>query len=306
MAINYIAFRLEDGEVFAQVSQSAAERTTLKIPNRDGTADYPKVITEKMQTINLTPYLRADLTYKPFYTGEVTSITGTLPVVTVSGRPYMSTFNYWGQTAEKTICSDLPYRLITAGQPDVVSAILQPNQSAPQLAAKNLSGASSMFAKSIVRASGDAEVNILDANGNTVAVETIRYVDRPMGLNGVRLAWLNRYGAIDIWNFDHLREQTYTAKVDKIYTADGYKNIGAETETQTIVESRELPKDALEALSYILCSPAVWLVKDVRYMGLEESHFTPIDIISDSCRVYSDAELSTLEIAYRKNKREKW
>jgi hypothetical protein len=41
-------------------------------------------------------------------------------------------------------------------------------------------------------------------------------------------------------------------------------------------------------------------------MGLEESHFTPIDIISDSCRVYSDAELSTLEIAYRKNKREKW
>lgn len=306
MAINYIAFRLEDGEVFAQVSQSAAERTTLKIPNRDGTAEYPKVITEKMQTINLTPYLRADLTHKPFYTGEVTYITGNLPVVTVSGRPYLASFNYWGQTAEKTICSDLPYRLITEGQPDVVSAILQPNQSAPQLAANNLSGASSMFAESLVRVSGDAEVAILDADGNEVAVETIRYVYRPMGLNGVRLAWLNRYGAIDMWNFDHLREQTYTAKVDKIYTADGYKNIGAETETQTIVESRELPKDALEALSYILCSPAVWLVKDVRYMGLEESHFTPIDIISDSCRVYSDAELSTLEIAYRKNKREKW
>lgn len=306
MAINYIAFRLEDGEVFAQVSQSAAERTTLKIPNRDGTAEYPKVITEKMQTINLTPYLRADLTHKPFYTGEVSYITGNLPVVTVSGRPYISSFYYWGQTAEKTICSDLPYRLITEGQPDVVSAILQPNQSAPQLAANNLSGASSMFAESLVRVSGDAEVAILDADGNEVAVETIRYVYRPMGLNGVRLAWINCYGALDFWNFDHLREQTYTAKVDKIYTADGYKSIGAETETQTIVESRELPKDALEALSYILCSPAVWLVKDVRYMGLEESHFTPIDIISDSCRVYSDAELSTLEIAYRKNKREKW
>lgn len=303
MAINYISFSLKEGEVFAQVSQSAAERTTLKILNKDGTVEYPKVITEKMQTINLTPYLRADLSREPLCSGEVK---GVLPVIMASSSsPYQATSKYWGQYAEKNICSDLPYRLVTEGQPDIISVVLRGRQNAPQVG-NNPSGITSMFAKSLVRVSGDVVLRILDADGNKVAVETIRYVYRPMGLNGKRLAWINRYGAIDIWNFDHLREQTYTAKVDKIYTADGYKNIGAETETQTIVESRELPKDALEALSYILCSPAVWLVDDVRYTALNASHFTPIDIVSDSCRVYSDAELSTLEIAYRKIKREKW
>lgn len=298
MAINSVTYRFIANQCFADISQTVAESKAVHI------GSYIKRITELSQTVNITPYLRSEFDYKPFLQGLLSGSTmAKIPHIEIDNRYYLATRPYFvgSMPQPQSVASDLPYRVIASGQTDIISAGLK-------------GGDEMRVGDEDVRATLRDDVGSIAVKVTTPTIDVdflnktakVRYLLRPVGLNNKRLCWVNRYGVLEFWNFDHLREQTYTAKVDKIYTADGYKNIGAETETQTIVESRELPKDVLEALSYILCSPAVWLVKDVRYMGLEESHFTPIDIISDSCRVYSDAELSTLEIAYRKNKREKW
>ena len=297
MAINYISFSHEKGQVFAQVSQSAAEKTTIQIPNRDETIHYSKVVTEKMQTINLTPYLRSEFEYSAHKNGDImVNGNGILPVIKVNGYPYMARTGYWGQYSnDKGICSDLPYRLVAEGQGDVISVVLEPVGSCPEIGAMNATSTTSLFAKS-VKPTGDIEVTVFDNDGIEAESQRIRYVFRPMGLNGVRIAWINKYGALDFWNFDHLREENIAVQTEKIYTKDGYVPISMEKEKQITIETKELPKAALEALSYILCSPAVWLV----------DNYEPIDIITDSCRVYSDSELSALQITYRAKQRERW
>lgn len=299
MAINYIAFIQEKGQVYAQVSQSAAERTTLQIPNRDETIHFSKVVTEKMQTINLTPYLRAEFEYTAHKNGDImVNGNGILPVIKVNGYPYLAGTGYWGQYSnEKSICSDLPYRLITEGQSDVISVHLDGGGgSCPALGVTNYTSTNSLFAKTIVPTK-NILVEVLDDGGDVVDSQSIRYVFKPMGLNGVRLAWINKYGALEFWNFDHLREENIAVQTEKIYTKDGYVPISMEKEKQITIETKELPKAALEALSYILSSPAVWLVGN---------SYEPIDIITDSCRVYSDSELSALQITYRAKQRERW
>ena len=307
MAINYISFTLEKGQVYAQVSQSAAERTTLQIPNRDETIHYSKVVTEKMQTINLTPYLRSEFEYSAHKKGDImVNGNGILPVIKVNGYPYMARTGYWGQYSnDKGICSDLPYRLIAEGQSDVISVMLEPDGSCPEIGAMNATSTTSLFAKS-VKPTGDIEVTVYDNDGIEAESQRIRYVFRPMGLNGVRIAWINKYGALDFWNFDHLREENIAVQTEKIYTKDGYVPIYMEREKQITIATKELPKAALEALSYILASPAVWLVNDTKSGELKQSDFTPIDIITDNCRVYSDSELSALQITYRAKQRERW
>lgn len=297
MAINYIAFTQDKGEVFAQVSQSAAEKTTLQIPNRDETIHYSKVITEKMQTINLTPYLRSEFEYKPLQNGDITvNGNGILPVIKVNGIPYMASTAYWGQFSnDKAICSDLPYRLIAEGQRDVISVLLEPQGSCPALGLNNSTSTTSLFAR-VNTPKSDIDVAVLGDDNIEIESQRIRYVFRPMGLNGVRLCWINKYGALDFWNFDHLREENIAVQTEKIYTKDGYVPIAMQKEKQITIETKELPKAALEALSYILCSPAVWMADNNE----------PIDIVTDSCRVYSDSELSTLQITYRAKQRERW
>lgn len=297
MAINYISFSHEKGQVFAQVSQSAAEKTTLQIPNRDETIHYSKVITEKMQTINLTPYLRSEFEYKPLQNGDITvNGNGILPVIKVNGKAYIASTAYWGQySSDKAICSDLPYRLIAEGQSDVISVLLEPQGSCPALGLRNSTSTTSLFAR-VNTPKSDIDVAVLGDDDIELESQRIRYVFRPMGLNGVRLAWINKYGALDFWNFDHLREENIAVQTEKIYTKDGYVPIAMQKEKQITIETKELPKAALEALSYILCSPAVWMA----------DNYEPIDIVTDSCRVYSDSELSALQITYRAKQRERW
>ena len=222
---------------------------------------------------------------------------GILPVIKVNGYPYLAGTGYWGQYSnEKSICSDLPYRLIAEGQSDVISVYLDAGGSCPALGLSNNTSTNSLFAR-ITTPTKNVLVEVLNDEGDVVISQNIRYVFKPMGLNGVRLAWINKYGALDLWNFDHLREENIAVQTEKIYTKDGYVPISMEKEKQITIETKELPKAALEALSYILSSPAVWLVGN---------DYEPIDIITDSCRVYSDSELSALQITYRAKQRERW
>lgn len=314
MAINKVTFTQKDGECFVTITQNTAERTTIHIDSdKDGSVSYPKVITEQEQTINLTPYLRADMEIEPFLQGDIYETKmGVRPVVTVDeDRAYTSREIYTyaiQQDKHDHLCSDLPYRLIEQGQSDVLTAQVSSfgfMEIYPYGEVLNEYVGTTYCALQL-QPKGDIRLQTRDEVGDETAEYSIHYVFRNMGLNGVRLAWVNRYGALDFWNFDHLREENVAVQVEKIYTKDGYTPIAMQKEKQITVSTKELPKAALEALSYILASPAVWLVNDTKSGELKQSDFTPIDILTDSCRVYSDAELSALEITYRAKQRERW
>ena len=84
----------------------------------------------------------------------------------------------------------------------------------------------------------------------------------------------------------------------KIYTGNaGYQMLGAVAETTYTVETRELTQEILAALSQILYSPAVWIVG-------ADGTTKEIDIITDECRIFSDTELSTLQLEYRPKMRD--
>ena len=121
-----------------------------------------------------------------------------------------------------------------------------------------------------------------------------------MGLNGKRIAWLNRYGALDFWNFDYLREQSFGATAETIYTHNGYKKIVRTAEKVYVVETREATREAIDALSFIIASPAVWLVTD-DLTG--NPTFEEVDVITEECKVFDSEELLGLQIAYRPKKR---
>ena len=125
----------------------------------------------------------------------------------------------------------------------------------------------------------------------------IRVVSKPLGLNGVRIAWINRYGCVDFWNFDFCRERKLAVETKHIYTGKGYQMLGATAETTYTVETRELTQEILTALSQILYSPAVWIVS-------ADGSRKEIDIITDECRIFSDTELSTLQLEYRPKMRD--
>lgn len=297
MAISSVTFRFERNQCFADILQTKAEAKSIKIGN------FTKRITEYSQSVNITPYLRAEFSYQPLLNGLLSnSPMAKIPFIEADGRYYNATRPYFvGSIAlPQNIASDLPYRVVANGQTDIISAGLK-------------SGDEMRVGDEDVRATMRDDVGSIAVKVTTPTIDVdflnktakVRYLLRPVGLNNKRLCWVNRYGVLEFWNFDHLREQSYTAATDKIYTAEGYKTISVEAEERVTVETKELPQDVMKALSYILISPAVWLVDD-KGNGLTADNFTPIDILTEECRVYSDSELSTMQIMYRQKQREIW
>lgn len=297
MAISSVTFRFERNQCFADILQTEAEAKFIKIGN------FAKRITEYSQSVNITPYLRAEFSYQPLLNGLLSnSPMAKIPFIEADDRYYIATRPYFvGSIAlPQNIASDLPYRVVANGQTDIISAGLK-------------GGDEMRVGDEDVRASMRDDVGSIAVKVTTPTIDVdflnktanVRYLLRPVGLNNKRLCWVNRYGVLEFWNFDHLREQSYTAATDKIYTAEGYKTLSVEAEERVTVETKELPQDVMKALSYILISPAVWLVDD-KGNGLTADNFTPIDILTEECRVYSDSELSTMQISYRQKQREKW
>lgn len=297
MAISSVTFRFERNQCFADILQTEAEAKSIKIGN------FAKRITEYSQSVNITPYLRAEFSYQPLLNGLLSnSPMAKIPFIVADGINYIATRPYFvGSIAlPQNIASDLPYRVVANGQTDIISAGLK-------------GGDEMRVGDEDVRATMRDDVGSIAVKVTTPTIDVdflnktakVRYLLRPVGLNNKRLCWVNRYGVLEFWNFDHLREQSYTVAADKIYTAEGYKTISVEAEERVTVETKELPQDVMKALSYILISPAVWLVDD-KGNGLTADNFTPIDILTEECRVYSDSELSTMQISYRQKQREIW
>lgn len=311
--VRRVDFIREGLQAYADVYLSKAEHTEVWI---NGT--WRKVINSDENRINLTPYLRASIELSA-YMKEGDSLNAGRSVnaeVRINDKYYSDGLPYlWGVPIQG-YCSKLPYRLIAPGQRDLLSGAVMSGGKLELYVERELvrhytndeSGKLLcwvVYPQGEISANEEVELRICDDNGDSELEQPIRYVVRPMGVNGKRLAWINEYGAIDFWNFDYLREQTFTAGYESMYTANGYQKQDIKGEKHYTIESRELPQDVLEVLSYILASPKVWLVDD-RCDFNEEVTFEEIDIITDECKVFSDTDLLSLQLTYRKAKRDIW
>lgn len=303
MAINSISFSRNGNQELVTIDRDTTDRTTVKI------GKYSKVLTEKSQTINLTPYLREEINLAPVISGKYTSYDCAVPIqITIENRVYESDDSYTiGDDARdlKHCASDLPYRVIAHGQTDAVTVYLSKGNSADIEANQKVineqnNEVGTLVATNIQPTTENIKVSKYLDDNSTLYSQDIHYIFRPMGLNGKRMAWINRYGALDFWNFDYLREQSFGATAETIYTHNGYKKIARTAEKVFVMETREATREALDALSFIIASPAVWIVND----DLKGNPtFEEVDVITEECKVFDSKELIGLQIAYRPKQR---
>lgn len=119
----------------------------------------------------------------------------------------------------------------------------------------------------------------------------------PVGMNTRRLVWLNEVGGVDTWHFEFLRESSFATASDVFYSStNGYTRTNRKSERTHIIETRELDDITASVVAYVIASPEVYLE--------ENGMLTPIDIVTEECRTYSDTELSSIQVAYRLKERE--
>lgn len=109
--------------------------------------------------------------------------------------------------------------------------------------------------------------------------------------DGVRLAWINSYGAVDYWNFMSRLKSSVKVTKEKIYTENGYTATSIQADTTKSVTSCPLPETQANVLSQIFVSESVWCI-----VGDE---VCPIDITTESITTYDVEKLSSVQIEYR-------
>ncbi len=129
---------------------------------------------------------------------------------------------------------------------------------------------------------------------NTGRIQEINYICHE-NVSGVRLAWLNRYGAIDQYNFEIISEQTTELEKTSIYTESGYLTTSISADDYTTVSTRALPASQLKAMTDILISDHVFLI--------DQDNFVEVDVVSDEATTLNNDSLKTLSIRFRPKKR---
>ena len=113
---------------------------------------------------------------------------------------------------------------------------------------------------------------------------------------GVRLCWINAYGAIDAWTFNTVNSVEVSAEKEKMYTVSGWMTTSIQAEETTTVVSQMLPRAMIGALSQIVMSERAWIME-------KDGTFTPIDIITESAVIRERGAVSSLEVKYRHSTR---
>lgn len=320
MAISSLSFNNIGRRCLVTIVQDAARETIVDIYG------FRKVIREQVAVIDITSYLRATMgNIGSLEEGNIAdSNAGIQPMVEIDGKQYYGdrVYSIGDSTYEQRVLSDCNVRIerdahtvgdyifhdtivrqTTKGGTDYVAISNVPKRYTVE----------SMIDGGIEyewENSDDYETNVIvpiqdidpnmdydirvfpDGTGD-IHVYPIKYITKPRGLHARQFAWVNRYGVLDNWVFDFCREESLVTASDAIYTADGYQRVNRQTEKQYIYETRELTHSLADAIAYIISSPKVFDVDD----------FSEWDVITESCRVFSDEEHTTIQIAVRPKKR---
>jgi hypothetical protein len=95
--------------------------------------------------------------------------------------------------------------------------------------------------------------------GPEIVIRRNYLFDRSAG-SGVRLAWINRYGAIDCHTFPVRSESRVAGSRTRVETPAGYRTVATATEQSTTLLSGPCDERTAEWLAEVFSSPAVWVV----------------------------------------------
>lgn len=124
-----------------------------------------------------------------------------------------------------------------------------------------------------------------------VTVDQVEY--RLVSDDGVRLAWINIYGAIDFWRFDSRRKTATKITKEKIYAATGYIPTSIKAEVTQSVCTQPQSEHLTATLAQIFVSERAWLVSGGKAHG--------IDITNETTVLYEEDQLSAIQVEYRTN-----
>lgn len=111
---------------------------------------------------------------------------------------------------------------------------------------------------------------------------------------GVRLCWLNPYGAIDYYTFAQEVESSVSVKRTKVYGRSGYMIVDSQMQSSNRLVSHYEPQATMKWLSQLLGSPKVWVC---------EAHgYRRVDIVTSSVLTHSpDMVVMNLEMRDAQN-----
>lgn len=134
-------------------------------------------------------------------------------------------------------------------------------------------------------------VNQIKAGDYDFRVKDVWYRIKPMG-NGVRICWVNKYGALDYYNFiNTIKIESKVEKSSSLLQSGWHSDLISE-EMQYTVDTGNINDTDAQVVSYILNSAKAWLVNT-------DGTYTPIDIITKSAQAYQYSKLTNITITYR-------
>lgn len=320
--ITNITYEMEKGRVYAIVRRDKVienEAVSILIPTAEDPYEYTKYLPNAtIAKIDLTPYceayLRKDIVE---WIGNMTPNSSSLgaddkftvtPYLREGSVNYIPYFRNQKNAYYYGLLTKLPY-LQLLNDPisesyELLLCFYCPDDSEEKLMCGNVElsikgeGYNDLIGVrlQISKKSNAHELIITDDAGYNYRTNfPIRIVQG--GMNTRRLVWLNEVGGIDSWCFEFLRENNFATTSEVFYSStDGYTRTNRKSERLHTVETRELDDLTAEVVAYVIASPEVYLE--------ENGKLTPIDIVTEECRTYSDTELSGVQVSYRKRKRE--
>ncbi|MDR0754545.1 MAG: hypothetical protein LBF04_04070 [Prevotellaceae bacterium] len=179
---------------------------------------------------------------------------------------------------EITALSDTAYQIIIS--PDNTGAIVAAN-------AEFVSG----YGVLAFNALPDKFYAIMKINDNIVDIVEYENINYPCGY---RLAWINRYGAIDSYYFQHCIEESLTVTKDKIYSADGYTVTAIKGERKLTVSTKKITQQSAQILSDILTSQRLFIY---------DNGYKEVDLITNSVKIYDADTLINFQFSIQPKQR---
>lgn len=104
---------------------------------------------------------------------------------------------------------------------------------------------------------------------------------------GRRLAWVNRYGAVDYFTFPYSQGSRVKGHRERIYSPEGYRTVATFSEKSETLMSGQVDAATVEWLSEIFSSPAVWVVSGSKCEKVE---------VAESSAEYSSLRPGTVSV----------
>lgn len=121
----------------------------------------------------------------------------------------------------------------------------------------------------VLKLSGDSLDNyegiILNIYIEEVLRMSIEYKIEPYSCNTMRICWLNKYGAIDYFNFRNLRQEAVEIKKNRNFAFQGFQDSNRTITVTTPPGDRE----KMEWLGEIISSPKVWMAVGEKFIRVE-------------------------------------